>query len=95
VPIAGNDDAIRSVEVISGALAEAIIEARAAMPAEERRRSEEAEVTTYSSETGERAPADRGDDRGGQKRRPRRKRRPRPDAIADVLGGGSDEGGEE
>ncbi|HWK88904.1 MAG TPA: 30S ribosomal protein S2 [Longimicrobium sp.] len=92
VPIAGNDDAIRSVELISGALADAIIEARAAMPAEERRRSEEPEVTTYSTETGAAQPADRGDDRG-QKRRPRRKRRPRPDAIADVLGGGGDEGG--
>ena len=94
VPIAGNDDAIRSVEVIGNAIADAIVEARAAMPAEDRRRADEAEVTTYSSETGERAPADRGDDRGGQKRRPRRKRRPRTDAIAGVLGSG-DEGGSE
>jgi len=95
VPIAGNDDAIRSVEVIGNAIADAILEARAAMPAEDRRRADEAEVTTYSSETGERAPADRGnDDRGGQKRRPRRKRRPRTDAIAGVIGGG-DEGGSE
>jgi small subunit ribosomal protein S2 len=92
VPIAGNDDAIRSVEVIGNAIAEAILEARAAMPAEDRRRADEAEVTTYSSETGERAPADRGDDRN-QKRRPRRKRRPRTDAAAGVAGG--DEGGSE
>ena len=87
VPIAGNDDAIRSVEVISNAIADAIVEARAAMPAEDRRRADEAEVTTYSSETGERQPADRGDDRGDKKRRPRRKRRP--------GAGGSDEGASE
>jgi small subunit ribosomal protein S2 len=92
VPIAGNDDAIRSVGVIASALADAIVEARAAMPAEDRRRSEEAEVTTYSTETGAAAPADR-DDRGGQRRRPRRKRRPRPDVIAGVTGG--DQGGSE
>jgi small subunit ribosomal protein S2 len=94
VPIAGNDDAIRSVEVIGNAIADAILEARAAMPAEDRRRADEAEVTTYSSETGAQQPADRGDDRGGdKKRRPRRKRRPRTDAIAGVIGG--DEGGSE
>jgi len=93
VPIAGNDDAIRSVEVIGNAIADAIVEARAAMPAEDRRRADEAEVTTYSSETGERQPADRGDDRGGQRRRPRRKRRPRTDAVAGAAGG--DEGGAE
>ena len=92
VPIAGNDDAIRSVEVISNAIADAILEARAAMPAEDRRRADEAEVTTYSSETGERQPADRGDDRD-KKRRPRRKRRPRADAAAG--GSGGDEGGAE
>jgi hypothetical protein len=70
------------------------VEARAAMPAEDRRRADEAEVTTYSSETGERQPADRGDDRGQKRRRPR-KRRPRTDAIAGVLGGGEGEGGAE
>jgi len=91
VPIAGNDDAIRSVEVISNAIADAIVEARAAMPAEDRRRADEAEVTTYSSETGERQPADRDRDSGDKKRRPRRKRRPRAEAGA----GGSDEGGSE
>jgi small subunit ribosomal protein S2 len=92
VPIAGNDDAIRSVEVISNAIADAIVEARAAMPAEDRRRADEAEVTTYSSETGERQPADRGDDRGDKKRRPRRKRRPGAGAQA---GGSGGEGGSE
>ncbi len=91
VPIAGNDDAIRSVSVISGAIAETIIEARAAMPAEARRAADEAEVTTYSTETGAAAPADR-DDRGGKGRRPRRKRKPKPEAIASARG--SEEGGE-
>ncbi|CAN5728791.1 hypothetical protein BH23GEM7_BH23GEM7_04480 [soil metagenome] len=85
VPIAGNDDAIRSVSVISRAIADAIVEARAAMPAEERRRADEAEATTYSTETGEAAPAD--DDRRGAKRRPRRKRRPKPEVIANMRGG--------
>ena len=89
VPIAGNDDAIRSVQVISHAIADAVIEARAAMPAEERRRAEEAEVTTYSTETGEAAPAD---EERGRRRRPRRKRRPKPEMIANILGGGEEEG---
>ncbi len=84
VPIAGNDDAIRSVGVISRALADSIVEARAAMPADDRRRADEAEATTYSSETGESAPAD--DDRNAKKR-PRRKRRPRPEVIATLRGG--------
>jgi len=89
VPIAGNDDAIRSVGLIAGAIADAIIEARAAMPAEDRRRADEVEATVYSSETGESAPAD--DDRKGQKRRPRRKRRPRPEVIANLRTGGEEE----
>jgi small subunit ribosomal protein S2 len=93
VPIAGNDDAIRSVSVISAAIADAVVEARAAMPAEDRRRADEAEVTTYSSETGEAAPAD--DDRNKAKRRPRRKRRPKPEVIANLRGAGEEEGGEE
>lgn len=89
VPIAGNDDAIRSVSVITGAISDAIIEARAALPDDERRRADEAEATTYSTETGESAPAD--DERRGAKKRPRRKRRPKPEVIAGLRGGG-DEG---
>lgn len=88
VPVAGNDDAIRSVGVISGAIADAIIEARAALPADERRRADEAEATSYSTETGETAPAD--DDRR-QRRRPRRKRRPRPEVIANLRSGAEGE----
>ncbi|HET8656928.1 MAG TPA: 30S ribosomal protein S2 [Longimicrobiaceae bacterium] len=90
VPIAGNDDAIRSVGLITQAIADAVIEARAAMPAEDRRRAEEAEATTYSTETGETAPADE-ERKGGQKRRPRRKRRPKPEVIANLRGGGEEE----
>jgi small subunit ribosomal protein S2 len=89
VPIAGNDDAIRSVGVIARALADSVVEARAAMPAEERRRADEAEATTYSTETGETSPAD-DDRKGGQKRRPRRKRRPKPEVIANLRGSGED-----
>src|SRR3954449_10852362 len=85
VPIAGNDDAIRSVSLISGAIADSVVEARASMPADDRRRADEAEVTTYSNETGAAAPSDR-DDRGA-KRRPRRKRKPRADALPGAQGG--------
>ena len=91
VPIAGNDDAIRSVSLITRAISDAVIEARAAMPENDRRRADEAEATVYSSETGESAPAD-DDKRGGQKRRPRRKRRPRPEVIANLKAGGEEEG---
>ena len=55
----------------------------------ERRRAEEAEATSYSTETGETSPAD--DDKRGQKRRPRRKRRPKPEVIANLRGGAEDE----
>jgi small subunit ribosomal protein S2 len=90
VPIAGNDDAIRSVSVISKAIADAVVEARAAMPADDRRRADEAEATTYSTETGESTPAD--DERRQAKRRPRRKRRPRPEVIATLRSTGEEEG---
>ncbi len=91
VPIAGNDDAIRSVSLITRAVGDAILEARAAMPADDRRRADEAEATVYSSETGESSPAD-DDRKGGQKKRPRRKRRPRPEVIANLRGSGEEEG---
>jgi len=89
VPIAGNDDAIRSVSVITGALSDAIIEARAAMPADARRAADEAEVTVYSTETG--ASASNDEDRG-RRRRPRRKRRPGAGAPG---GAGADQGAAE
>ena len=70
-----------------------MIVARAALPADERRRADEAEATSYSTETGETSPAD--DEKRGQKRRPRRKRRPKPEVIANLRGGAEDEAEEE
>jgi small subunit ribosomal protein S2 len=90
VPIAGNDDAIRSVELITKTIADQIAEARREAPV--RQDEDDAEITTYSSERGSER-AERGGQGGGQggqgggqggddrKRRPRR-RRARPEAIA-------------
>ena len=84
-PVPGNDDAIRSVSVITGAIADAIEQARRELPPETRRRAEEAEAVTYSTETGTTQEAAQGDDR--KRRRPRRKRKPRPEAIAGLKTG--------
>ena len=106
VPIAGNDDAIRSVELIAKVIADTIDEARREAPA--RPQEEEQEAYTFSSDRGAER-ADRGDrggrdnrgggDRGGNNDRggrPRR-RRAKPEAIAARLKGGDAgaEGGEE
>src|SRR5215213_1186658 len=65
VPIAGNDDAIRSVELMTKAIADAIIEARREAPAA-REQAEEGEESTYSSERGvERAASGGGGGGGG------------------------------
>ena len=87
VPIAGNDDAIRSVELITSAIADAIAEARREAPT--RAEVEDTgEATTWSSERGtEKEADDRG--RRGAKGRPRR-RRAKPEAIAARLKGGAD-----
>jgi small subunit ribosomal protein S2 len=103
VPIAGNDDAIRSVELIATAIADTVAEARREAPA--RGEEEEGESYTYSSDRGTEpaaaggggAPGAGGDDRGARKRRPRR-RRAKPEAIAARLNrpegeAGGDEGG--
>jgi small subunit ribosomal protein S2 len=82
VPIAGNDDAIRSVELITKAIADAIGDARREAPVREE--VEEGESYTYSSDRGT-EPADEGGDRK-RKRRPRR-RRAKPDAIAARMKG--------
>ena len=50
VPIAGNDDAIRSVELMTKSIADAIVEARREAPVREE--VEEAESYTYSSDRG-------------------------------------------
>ena len=79
VPIAGNDDAIRSVELITRFLAEAIGEARREAPA--RTAEEEAEESTYSSDRGLEPAAAAGEEDRKRRRRPRR-RRAKPEAIA-------------
>ena len=65
VPIAGNDDAIRSVELIAHSIADTIIEARASAPV--RSVDEDQESYTFSSDRGS-EPAGRGDrgDRGSR-----------------------------
>ncbi len=80
VPIAGNDDAIRSVELITKAIADAVVEARREAPV--RTEEEEGEGSyTYSSDRGA-EPA--GEEDRKRRRRPRR-RRAKPEAIAARL----------
>src|SRR6187551_646755 len=81
VPIAGNDDAIRSVELIARAISDAITEARREAPT--RPTEEEGEESTYSSDRGM-EPAAGGEDERRRRRRPRR-RRAKPEAIAARL----------
>jgi small subunit ribosomal protein S2 len=89
VPIAGNDDAIRSVELITKAIADAIVEARREAPAREE--AEEGEGSyTYSSDRGA-EPA--GEEDKKRRRRPRR-RRAKPEAIAARLKGPGEPDGE-
>ena len=89
VPIAGNDDAIRAVELITGAIADALEEARREAPV--RTETEETgESTTWSSERGTEKESDEDKRR---KRRPRR-RRAKPEAIAARLKGHGEEAGE-
>jgi small subunit ribosomal protein S2 len=80
VPIAGNDDAIRSVELITKTLADAIGDARREAPKREELPDEEG-MTTYSSDRGS-EPADEGEKR---RRRRTRRRRAKPEAIAARL----------
>ena len=79
VPIPGNDDAIRAVSLVTGALSDVLKEARAQMPLREV--VEDGEAETYSTDGGSEGDAE-GDRR---RRRPRRKRRPKPEAIAARL----------
>jgi small subunit ribosomal protein S2 len=79
VPVPGNDDAIRSVSLITAALADVIKESRSQMPLREV--TEDLEAETYSTDAGSEGDADA--DR--KRRRPRRKRRPKPEAIAARL----------
>jgi len=77
-PIPGNDDAIRSVSLIAKAMADVVESARKDVPKEELKRQQELEATTYSTETGETKDVEERPSR----RKPRRKRRPRPEIIA-------------
>jgi small subunit ribosomal protein S2 len=84
VPIAGNDDAIRSVELVTRAIAEAIAEARREAPV--RQEVEEGETSTYSSDRGMESA---GEEERRRRRRPRR-RRAKPEAIAARLKSGGE-----
>ena len=88
VPIAGNDDAIRSVELITKLFADTIAEARREAPV--RQETPETESYVYSSDRGA-EPA--GDDDKRRRRRPRR-RRASPEAIARMKGAPGEGGGD-
>jgi small subunit ribosomal protein S2 len=97
VPVAGNDDAIRSVELLTRAIADTIAETRREAPT--RPVEDDAEESTYSSDRGMESAGrdDRGrGGRGGQGGGPggqggqggqRRRRRANPGAIAARLRG--------
>jgi small subunit ribosomal protein S2 len=92
IAIAGNDDAIRSVSLITGAIADTVEQATAEVPAEMRAAAaeEEEEVFTYSSDAAV-AVAERG---AGGKGRSRKRRRPKPEVIAAHRGPADGEGGD-
>ena len=77
VPVPGNDDAIRAVSLITAAISDVINEARRQAP--NREAGAEGEGVTYSTETGVEAESE-GDRR--KRAAGRRKRRPKPEAIA-------------
>jgi small subunit ribosomal protein S2 len=79
VPVPGNDDAIRSVAIITRALVDQIAEARAQVPLREV--TDDAEAYTYSTEVEAEGEADEQ----RRRKKPRRKRRPKPEAIAARL----------
>jgi small subunit ribosomal protein S2 len=91
-PIPGNDDAIRSVSLITRAIGNAVLSARKEVPEDELRRAGEAEATTYSTETGEKSAAASED---MPRRRLRRRRKPRPEVIAQIQKGGEGEESDE
>ncbi|MDT8367714.1 MAG: 30S ribosomal protein S2 [Longimicrobiales bacterium] len=88
-PIPANDDAIRSVSLLTRVIADAIESARREAPSE--KPAEEVEATTYSTETGE--TKDEAAAAAPPKRRRPRKRRPRPEVIAQITS--SDEEGDD
>ncbi|MEN8143936.1 MAG: 30S ribosomal protein S2 [Gemmatimonadota bacterium] len=76
IPIAGNDDAIRSVSLITGAIADEIEIATREIP--EASGADEADAYTYSTDAG-------AAETPGRKKRTRPKRRPKPEMIAKRL----------
>jgi len=92
-PIPGNDDAIRSVSLITQAIANVVSSARRDVAEEARRRADELEATTYSTETGKKSAAQEDVSR----HRVRRRRLPRPDVITQMQNSDPQEpsGGEE
>ena len=79
LPIPGNDDAIRSVALITSVLSDTIKEARLQAPTRET--VDDLEAETYSTDAGTEGDVDA--DR--RRRRTVRKRRPKPEAIAARL----------
>ena len=90
VPIAGNDDAIRSVELLTRAIADTVEEARREAPKREEAEEESEGPTTYSSDRG----SEPADDSERRRRRRTRRRRAKPEAIAARLKTTGDEHGE-
>jgi small subunit ribosomal protein S2 len=90
VPIAGNDDAIRSVELLTRAIADTVEEARREAPKREEAEEEAEGPTTYSSDRG----SEPADDSERRRRRRTRRRRAKPEAIAARLKTSGEEGGE-
>jgi small subunit ribosomal protein S2 len=88
VPIPGNDDAIRSVALITRALVDVMAEVRTQVPLKES--AEDGESFTYSTDSEPEAEADEQ----RRRRKSRRKRRPKPEAIAARLKEPGAEGGE-
>jgi len=90
VPIPGNDDAIRSVALITRALVDVISEVRLQVPLREA--ADDSEAYTYSTET----ESEGESEEQRRRRKPRRKRRPKPEAIAARLKteSGEDAGGD-
>jgi len=95
-PIPGNDDAIRSVSLITRAIADAVQRAKQEVPEDERRIAEDLEATTYSTETGETEVEDQSSGQAPRRTKKKKKKRvPRPEAIARRVKGGEEDGGEE
>jgi small subunit ribosomal protein S2 len=86
-PVPGNDDAIRSVGLITLAIAQSVREASEQVPEEQKRKVQDSQATTYSTETGEVT------ETPTRPAAPRRKRVPRPEII-EKIGAASESSGQ-